>query len=106
MFRAVREKKPTLQLEEHIFYEIHRYNFLVDNIEKPLPDEWLSLSNLLGPEYNNPETLDDTNVSWPQDILILEDQNIFLTSSLNTGVITRHEIATGNSVKTSTVAKR
>ena len=58
MFRAVREKKPTLQLEEHIFYEIHRYNFLVDNIEKPLSDEWLALSNLLGPEYNDPETLD------------------------------------------------
>ncbi len=57
-FRAVREKKPTLQLEEHIFYEIQRYNFLVDKIEKPLPDEWLDLSNLLGPEYNNLETLD------------------------------------------------
>ena len=57
-FRAVKEKKPTLQLEEHIFYEIQRYTFLVDNIEKPLPDEWLDLSNLLGPEYNNPETLD------------------------------------------------
>ncbi|MBN1406261.1 MAG: LptF/LptG family permease [Calditrichaceae bacterium] len=57
-FRAVREKKPTLQLEEHIFYEIQRYNFLVDNIEKPLPDEWLDLSSMLGPEYNNQETLD------------------------------------------------
>jgi len=54
-FRAVREKKPTLQLEEHIFFEIQRYNFLVDKIEKPLPDEWLDLSNLLGPEYNNPD---------------------------------------------------
>jgi len=57
-FKAIREKKPTLQLEEHIFYEINRYTFLVDNIEKPLPDEWLALSNLLGPEYNNPKTLD------------------------------------------------
>ncbi len=45
---------------------------------------------------DNPETLDDTNVSWPQDILILEDDDIFLTSSLNTGLITRHEIGTGN----------
>jgi lipopolysaccharide export system permease protein len=58
MFKAVREKKPTLQLEEHVFYEINRYTFLVDKIEKPLPDEWLELSNLLGPEYNNPKTLD------------------------------------------------
>lgn len=58
MFQAVREKKPTLQLEEHIFYEIQRYTFLVDKIEKPLPEEWLALSNLLGPEYNDPERLD------------------------------------------------
>jgi len=44
---------------------------------------------------DNPETLDDSNVAWPQDILFLEDQDIFLVSSLNTGVITRHEIEDG-----------
>jgi len=58
MFRAVRQKKPTLQLQEHIFYELPKYNFLVDRIEKPLAEEWLSLASLLGPEYRDFETLD------------------------------------------------
>lgn len=43
----------------------------------------------------NPETLDDTNVAWPQDILVLETLDIFLVSSLNTGTITRHDLTTG-----------
>jgi len=51
LFNAIREKKPTLQLEEHIFYEIDKFTFVVDYIEKPLAQEWLDVSNLLGPEY-------------------------------------------------------
>ena len=57
-FRAIKQKKPTLQLEEHVFYEMQKYNFLVDHIVKPLPDELLDLSNMLGPEYRNPDQLD------------------------------------------------
>ncbi len=57
MFRAIRQKKPTLQLEPSIFYSVDHYTIVVNRIEKPLPDEWLDLSNLLGPEYaGKPET--------------------------------------------------
>ncbi len=57
MFRAIRQKKPTLQLEPSIFYTVDQYTIVVNKIEKPLPDEWLDLSNLLGPEYRGkPET--------------------------------------------------
>lgn len=57
-FKAVREKKPTLQLEEHIFYEIDRYTFLVDHLERPLEEEWLGMNSLLGPEYQDMQTID------------------------------------------------
>ncbi|EHO42112.1 LptF/LptG family permease [Caldithrix abyssi] len=57
MFRSIRQKKPTLQLEPSIFYTVDRYTIVVNRIEKPLPDEWLDLANLLGPEYRGkPET--------------------------------------------------
>jgi lipopolysaccharide export system permease protein len=58
MFSAIKQKKPTLSIEENIFYDLAGYSFVVDQIEKPLTDEWLSLSTMLGPEYKNPEHLD------------------------------------------------
>lgn len=58
LFRSIREKKPTLQLEENILYEIGRYTFSVSHIEKPLTDEWLVVSNLLGPEYKSEDNID------------------------------------------------
>jgi lipopolysaccharide export system permease protein len=58
MFSAIKRKKPTLSLEEHIFYEMGNFAFVVDQIEKPLPTEWLDLGNMLGPEYHDPEKLD------------------------------------------------
>lgn len=58
LMQSIRQKKPTLQMEEHIFYEIDRFAFLVEQIEKPLQEELLSLHSLLGPEYRNMEDLD------------------------------------------------
>lgn len=58
MFKAIKQKKPTLSLEEHIFYEMGNFSFVVDQIEKPLIDEWLSLLEKLGPDYRDKETLD------------------------------------------------
>ncbi len=57
MLRSIRQKKPTLQLEPNIFYTVDRYTIVVSKIQRPLPEEWLDLSNLLGPEYQGkPET--------------------------------------------------
>ncbi len=42
----------------------------------------------------NPDTFAIDELAWPQDILILEDQNIALISSLNTGRITKHDLDT------------
>jgi len=58
LFRSIRQKKPTLHLEEHIFYNLDKYTFVVGHIERTLPEEWLDLSNLLGPEYYNVKQLD------------------------------------------------
>jgi hypothetical protein len=43
----------------------------------------------------NPETFIDTVLSWPQDILFLEDQQVVLISNLNTGRITKYNSTTG-----------
>ncbi len=57
MLRSIRQKKPTLQLEPNIFYTVDRYTIVVSKIQRPLAQEWLNLSNLLGPEYEGkPET--------------------------------------------------
>ena len=58
LFRSIRQKKPTLHLEEHIFYNLDKYTFVVGHIEHTFPEEWLDLSNLLGPEYYNVKELD------------------------------------------------
>lgn len=41
------------------------------------------------------QTFEDQNVGWPQDILLLEDQNVILISCLVGNRITRHNANTG-----------
>jgi hypothetical protein len=45
---------------------------------------------------DNPEVFINDHVSWPQDIVFLEDKNTVLISSFNTGLITRHNADTGD----------
>lgn len=50
----------------------------------------------------NPEVFiddDDGHIAWPQDIVFLEDNNTVLISSLNTGLITRHDATTGEFIE-------
>jgi len=42
------------------------------------------------------QTFEDQNVGWPQDILLLEDQNVILISCLVGNKITRHNANTGD----------
>jgi len=70
LLRAIRQKKPTLQLEEHILYQVGRYTFTVSNIEKPLTDEWLSMHSLLGPEYRSSDDIDRL-----EDLVIFDRSN-------------------------------
>ena len=58
MFRAIRHKKPTLQLEEYILYSVGKYTFSVAHIEKPTLDEWVDISKMLGPEYRSQKHVD------------------------------------------------
>ncbi len=58
MFRAIRQKKPTLQLEEYVLYKIGNYTFSVAHIEKPSLGEWADVSKLLGPEYRSQTMVD------------------------------------------------
>lgn len=67
LFNAIREKKPTLQLEEHVFYELDKFTFTINHIEKPLAEEWLAVSSLLGPEY-----YDKTDTDRLRDITIFD----------------------------------
>ncbi|GGG26550.1 hypothetical protein GCM10011344_29120 [Dokdonia pacifica] len=50
----------------------------------------------------NPEVFiddDDGHIAWPQDIVFLEENNTVLISSLNTGLITIHNAATGEFIE-------
>jgi len=58
LMQSIKRKKPTLQMEEHIFHEIGQFAFLVEYIENPLQDELLDLQSLLGPDYTNLEGQD------------------------------------------------
>ncbi len=56
MFRAIKQKKPTLEIQTHVFYDLENYAFLVDDMETPDITEWVSLSTLLGPDYRAEES--------------------------------------------------
>ncbi len=63
--RAIREKKPTLALEENIFYPFPPYSFVTGHIEKSTAGEWLEAQSLLGPEYKRgtePDRLRDITI--------------------------------------------
>ncbi|MEZ4797702.1 MAG: Ig-like domain-containing protein [Flavobacteriaceae bacterium] len=45
---------------------------------------------------SNPVLFTNQNIAWSQDIVFLEDQNIALISSLDSGLINRYNITTGN----------
>jgi len=78
MFKSIKRKKPTLALEEHIFYEMANFSFVVDKIEKPLLDEWLDLVNSLGPEYQDQKTLDRL-----KNVTIFDRSNPNITKTIN-----------------------
>lgn len=44
----------------------------------------------------NPRVFADEKVSWPQDIIIIEDQEVVLVSNLNSGAITKYDVNTGD----------
>ena len=58
MFRSIRHKKPTLQLEEYILYKVGNYTFSTAHIQKPSLGEWADVSRLLGPEYQSQTLVD------------------------------------------------
>jgi len=47
----------------------------------------------------NPITFIDDEIAWPQDIVFLEEQEVVLISSLNSGRITKHDIASGDFIE-------
>ena len=44
---------------------------------------------------SNPQVFVDEEMSWPQDIVFIADQNVVLISNLNSNRITRHNASTG-----------
>jgi len=47
----------------------------------------------------NPITFIDDQIAWPQDIVFLEEQEVVLISSLNSGRITKHDIESGDFIE-------
>ena len=76
--RAIREKKPTLALEENIFYPFPPYSFVTRHIEKSTAGEWLAAESLLGPEYKR-----DTQPDRLKDITIFDRSDPNKTITIN-----------------------
>lgn len=60
MFRNIRQKRPTLKLEAGIFYNVGKYSFMVEKIDKSLGDELSERTNITGPDIddeNKPDKL-------------------------------------------------
>jgi len=52
MFQNIGQKKATLRLEPGIFFDLGKYSFHVEKIEKTLGEELSERTNLLGPEMD------------------------------------------------------
>jgi lipopolysaccharide export system permease protein len=52
MFQNIGQKKATLKLEPGIFFDLGKYSFHVEKIEKTLGEELSERTNLLGPEMD------------------------------------------------------
>jgi len=77
MFRNIRDKRPTLQLEEGIFYEVGKYSFMVEKIEKTLGDELTDRTNITGPEID-----DENKPDKLVNVLIFDRSNPQLTTTI------------------------
>ncbi len=70
MLRAVRHKKPTLQLEEQILYQIGKYTFSTAHIDRPNTDTWVNAGRVLGPEDRDLQKNDRL-----RDLIIFDHSN-------------------------------
>lgn len=70
MFRNIREKRPTLKLEQGIFYKVGKYSFMVEKIEKSLGEKLYDRTNILGPEIEDNEKPDKL-----RNVLIFDRSN-------------------------------
>lgn len=84
-------------------------NYSITVLEDPLPSSFYvyvcDIANFATGPYqilkydengNNSEVFINSNLSWPQDILFLEDQGIVLISNLSSGRITKYNSDTGS----------
>ncbi|MFC2088544.1 LptF/LptG family permease [Calditrichota bacterium] len=58
MFRNIREKRPTLKLEQGIFYTVGKYSFMVEKIDKTIGEELSERTNILGPDLEEEQKPD------------------------------------------------
>lgn len=70
-----------------------RTEIFVSEVENLNDPPWKILRYFADGSYS--EVFTDQNLSWPQDIVILEDQEVALVSNLNTGRITKYNLSTG-----------
>lgn len=74
-----------------------RTEIFVSEVENLNDPPWKILRYFADGSYS--EVFTDQNLAWPQDIVVLEDQEVVLISNLNTGRITKYDLNTGNYVE-------
>ena len=90
MFQNIGQKKATLKLEPGIFFDLGKYSFLVEKIEKTLGEELSERTNLLGPELdldNTPDKLKTITIfdrSYPNKTVTVTAEEGYMTYSKET----------------------
>lgn len=74
-----------------------RTEIFVSEVENLNDPPWKILRYFADGSYS--EVFTDQNLAWPQDIVVLEDQEVVLVSNLNTGRITKYDLNTGNYIE-------
>jgi lipopolysaccharide export system permease protein len=94
MFQNIGQKKATLKLEPGIFFDLGKYSFYVEKIEKTLGEELSERTNLLGPEIdpeNSPDKLKTVTIfdrSYPnKTITVTADEGYMVYSTTTKSLV-------------------
>lgn len=79
ILRSIKRKKPTLSLQENIFFtDFANFSFVVKKIEPPTPEEWEHKKKMLGPAYQQTIQVDRL-----KDVTIFDNSKHNIRTTIN-----------------------
>ncbi len=94
MFQNINQKKATLKLEPNIFFDLGKYSFHVEKIEKTLGEELSDRMNMLGPDLDlqsKPDRLKNVTIFNRKDpnktITVTADEGYMIYSKVSKSLV-------------------